>query len=273
MRRAERDMSIGEFTVVFNKIKFPLLAIGFWNLGEPLLNGDLFAMVRRASREKIFSVMLTNGTLLDRSKAGEMIESGLDYVGISMDGASVSSYNKYRRGGEFETVVENIRFLVAEKKRRRALNPFVEIVFLVMKDNEHEIDAMASLAKQLGVDKLSFKKVSLGFADEFLNPAEFLPAERRFIHAAHLDSVNSLKKFCFSPWIQVGVNADGNVVSCCGDYFSVPMGNLFVEGFSDVWNGARFKKFRTMLRRDIDAIDSCKLCAERSYDTDVFITM
>ncbi|MDD5746781.1 MAG: radical SAM protein, partial [Candidatus Omnitrophica bacterium] len=185
LNRAERDMSLAEFNVVFNKIKSNLLAVGFWNLGEPLLNGSLFEMVRVAAREDIFSIVLTNGTLLDQRKSQEVIASGLDYLGISMDGASASSYNKYRLGGDFKTVVGNIKFLIEEKKRRRSLTPFVEIIFLVMKDNEREIEAMIKLAGDLGVNKLSLKKVSLGFADEFIEPAEFLPAERRYIHSIH----------------------------------------------------------------------------------------
>jgi Predicted Fe-S oxidoreductases len=232
-------MSLAEFNVVFNKIKSNLLAVGFWNLGEPLLNGSLFEMVRVAAREDIFSIVLTNGTLLDQRKSQEVIASGLDYLGISMDGASASSYNKYRLGGDFKTVVGNIKFLIEEKKRRRSLTPFVEIIFLVMKDNEREIEAMIKLAGDLGVNKLSLKKVSLGFADEFIEPAEFLPAERRYIHSIHAGSISRLKKHCISPWLQVAVNADGNVVSCCGDYYSVSMGNLFTEGFPEIWNGAR----------------------------------
>ncbi|MCK4994199.1 MAG: radical SAM protein [Candidatus Omnitrophica bacterium] len=270
--REERDMSLREFEIVFEKIKANLLVIGFWNLGEPLLNEALFEMVQLASREKIFSIVLTNGTLLDKKKSQKVIESGLDYLGLSIDGASKASYNKYRLGGNFEKVVENISFIVQEKKKRRSLTPFIEIVFLVMKDNESEIAAMVQLAKRLGVDKLNLKKVSFNSVDEFVNISEFLPANPLFVHPIHANNHGKLKNHCVAPWFQATINADGNLTPCCGG-LTTAMGNIFVDGFSEIWNGARFKEFRKTMNKDIDAIESCRLCPERNYDTDIFLNM
>ena len=271
LNREERDLSLAEFGNIFNQVKSRLLAVGLWNLGEPLLNESLFDMVRMVSREKIFSIVLSNGTLLDKKKADAAVDSGLDYLGISMDGASASTYNKYRSGADFKQLVANIEYLSEEKKRRGSLTPFIEIIFLVMKDNEREINDMIKLSKRLGANKLSLKKISLSGTDNFIRTSEILPANPRFIHAIHADSRDRLKKYCIAPWFQVTINADGNVIPCCGGYRADIMGNVFAEDFSLIWNGPKFKDFRGKLRKDIDAVESCRRCAERSYDPEVFI--
>lgn len=273
LKREERDMSFSEFQLAFDKVKSNLLAVGFWNLGEPLLNKDLFKMVSYSYKERIFSIVLTNGALLDAEKTNEIIESGLDYLGVSMDGASAFTYQKYRKGGDFETVVNNIKFLIEEKKNRKSLSPFVEIIFLVMKDNEGEIGAMIQLARQLKINKLSFKKVSLISAEKNIDISKYLPRNPRFIHAIHTNNYTQ-RKHCILPWFQITINADGNVVSCCSDYLAVKMGNIFIEKLSKIWNGTRLKNFRRKINQDIDQITSCRLyCAERSYNTDIFLNI
>ncbi len=271
LNRPQRDMSLQEFKSVFDQLKSRLVAVGLWNFGEPLLIASLFDMIRIISRERIFSIVLTNGTLLDRKKAGAAVGSGLDYLGISLDGASEDTYNKYRPGGEFGTLLENIKYLVEEKKRRHSSTPFIEIIFLVMRENEHEISRMQGLARELGVNKLSFKKVSFGRWGEFIDLSGFLPSDRRFVHALHRSPPGRLKKYCIAPWLQATVNADGSVIPCCGGYLAETMGNVFGEKFSEIWNGRKFEQFREQLKNNIDAVESCLHCAERSYDTEVFV--
>jgi len=54
--------------------------------GEPLIRGDVFSLIDRASEKNIRPVLSTNGTLIDRQKARDIKDSGVVYVGISLDG-------------------------------------------------------------------------------------------------------------------------------------------------------------------------------------------
>ncbi|HON78635.1 MAG TPA: radical SAM protein [Spirochaetota bacterium] len=54
--------------------------------GEPLMRKDLFTLIERASNKSIRPVISTNGTLIDRDTARRIKDTGITYVGISLDG-------------------------------------------------------------------------------------------------------------------------------------------------------------------------------------------
>ena len=270
--RTEKDITLSEFKLLFNKVESYALMFAFWNFGEPFLNKDLLKMVAYAHERCVFCTVSTNGILLTKEKVNEIIASKLDYLTISMDGATEDSYKKYRKGGNFKSLLKNIRYLVDEKKRQKVLYPFIEIVFLIMRDNEHELIQMKHLAGELGVNKLTFKKVSLYRTNDFLDKKEFLPKNPKFIHAVHKE--NSKKNNdCALPWMQLIINSDGNISFCCADFLQTEkMGNLFTESVCEIWNGQRFRQLRKQITQNIETIPIChKYCPIRSFDNSVFI--
>jgi len=54
--------------------------------GEPLMRKDLFTLIQHASKKELRPVISTNGTLIDRDMAKRINDSGVVYVGISLDG-------------------------------------------------------------------------------------------------------------------------------------------------------------------------------------------
>ncbi|HPS56575.1 MAG TPA: radical SAM protein [Spirochaetota bacterium] len=54
--------------------------------GEPLVRPDLFTLLEYASKKGVRPVISTNGTLIDRAAAQRIKDSGVVYVGISLDG-------------------------------------------------------------------------------------------------------------------------------------------------------------------------------------------
>ena len=83
-------------------------------------------IIKLAHCRKIFTVVTTNGYFLTRELSRELILSGLDYHILSVDGATDETYRKYRIGGQFETVLSNIREIVDLKKELKSSSPFVE---------------------------------------------------------------------------------------------------------------------------------------------------
>jgi MoaA/NifB/PqqE/SkfB family radical SAM enzyme len=84
-------------------------------LGEPLLCDHLPSMISYARQNKIKAFVSTNLNILDNKKAEGLIESKLDYLLVSLDGASQEIYEKYRVGGDFNKVIANIRMLIKKK--------------------------------------------------------------------------------------------------------------------------------------------------------------
>ncbi|HLU76466.1 MAG TPA: radical SAM protein, partial [Burkholderiales bacterium] len=61
-------------------------------LGEPLMHPDFFRMVREAVSRGLKVSTNSNLTLLTEARARECVDSGLDTLHISLDGASATVY-------------------------------------------------------------------------------------------------------------------------------------------------------------------------------------
>ena len=81
------------------------------------------------------------------------VESGLDYMVMSIDGATQPAYEKFRRNGDLELVFENIRKLVSAKRRLGKRTPVLSWNFLAFEHNAHEIPLATQMARKLGVDR------------------------------------------------------------------------------------------------------------------------
>lgn len=131
--------------------------VWYFSNGEPLLHKKFGELIATTKRQQIFSVISTNLSLpLSQAFLESLVTSGLGIISVSLDGASAETYRQYRRGGEFDLVLRNIRSLVAIKQRLGLTYPLIEWRFLRFQHNEHEIEAARTLAAELGVDLLEF---------------------------------------------------------------------------------------------------------------------
>ena len=54
---------------------------------------------------------------LDDAAIEELVRSGLDTIMLSLDGATQATYQEYRRNGNLAVALDNLRRLVAAKRR------------------------------------------------------------------------------------------------------------------------------------------------------------
>ena len=145
------------FQSVIDELHETLLYLIFYFQGEPYLNPEFLEMVRYASAKKIYTATSTNAHFLDSENAKATVQSGLDRMIISIDGASQETYEAYRKEGDLQKVLEGTKNILSWKKALRSRTPHVVWQFLVVRPNEHEIGAIKKLAKEYGVDRLAFK--------------------------------------------------------------------------------------------------------------------
>src|SRR5689334_11421596 len=126
----------------------------FYFQGEPYLNPDFLEMVKYAASKKIYTATSTNAHYLNESNAKKTVESGLDRLIISIDGTTQETYKQYRVGGNLDKVLEGAKNIVKWKKELKSKTPFVIFQFLVVRHNEHQIEEVKQLAKQIGVDQV-----------------------------------------------------------------------------------------------------------------------
>src|SRR5204862_1212482 len=135
-------------------------------------------MVSYASGKKIYTATSTNAHYLNDNNARRTIESGLDRLIISIDGTTQDVYEQYRVGGKLDKVLEGARNIVKWKKELKSKTPFVFFQFLVVKPNEHQIEDIKVLAKEVGVDQVRFKTAQVYNYET--DPNHLIPSIEKF---------------------------------------------------------------------------------------------
>jgi MoaA/NifB/PqqE/SkfB family radical SAM enzyme len=255
--RKETDLCLETFKKAIDPLVPFLYEVYLYNWGEPLLNPGLFDMVRYCSARRIRTVVSTNLTLFENRMMDPLMDSGLDTLIVSLDGASAGSYSQYRRGGDFGKVLGNLKAIAAEKTKRGAKFPRLIWQFIVFRHNEAEIPQAVATAKQLGLDEIKFiasfaKMESLAYnaADKKREELEdYLPRDHRY----HLYGSNkgAFRKVVSCPflWNQIAVRSDGGIAPCCGSYHRKDdFGSLSSSDIMSVWNNERYQRARKSLR-------------------------
>lgn len=214
--------------------------IELYNWGEPFLHPNIFDMITYASKKRISVRLSTNLNHFDHGMAAKTVASGLDAMIVSVDGVKQETYEKYRRRGKLDVVLENIRILVAEKRKAGSRTPIITMRMLINRYNEHEISQMRALAESLGVDAFT---TFVTFVDTS-NPEqikEWLPENQSLSYydysAPELENVWA----CADLWESMTINWDGGVAPCCWlhqnkhDYT-----NAFTKTIKEIWNGPEY---------------------------------
>ncbi len=129
-------------------------SILFYNWGEPLLNRNTPKFIKQAKNFLLHTSLSSN--LCVNFDAEAIVKSGLDYMILSVDGASAKTYEQYRQGGNFNLAIKNIKRLVRAREKLRVSTPFLCWQFLLFEHNKHEIEAAKAMARELGVDVIRF---------------------------------------------------------------------------------------------------------------------
>ena len=237
----------------------------FYFQGEPYLNPKFLDMVKLASEKNIYTATSTNAHYLNDDNARKTIESGLDRLIISIDGTTQETYSSYRIGGKLEKVIEGTRNIVRWKKELRSKTPHIIFQFLVVKPNEHQIDEVYRLGKELGVDDIRLKTAQIY---DYENGSELMPTIGKYSRYKKTSSgkyiiKNTLENHCWKLWHSSVITWDGLVVPCCFDKdASHQLGDLKNTSFKELWQGEKYSRFRASVLRSRSEIDICTNCSE-----------
>lgn len=262
------QMTLDRFDQVLGALSPKLQNLALWNYGEPLLNRELPAMIASAKRAGVGVVKVSSNVhFLDGARGLSLLRSGLDVLILSVDGASQDTYATFRKDGDFDKVATSVAWLCAEKKRLGLARPRIELQFIVMSHNEHELPAMRRLAREWGVDRLRVKTVGADDeASKALVPAQSLLSRYQKDGA----TPNVRHAFCTMAWDHTVVNVDGSVTPCCylrpdmGQEFV--MGNAFQSSFSAIWRGEKYRAFRQAMLEGRASMPVCNRCRGGTHD-------
>ncbi|MBD0290857.1 MAG: SPASM domain-containing protein [Thermoleophilia bacterium] len=264
-------------------------------LGEPLLAPDFFPMLEHLAARGIRMGFNTNATLLTRERAERIVELGVDWLHVSLDGATAATYEDVRRRSSFDLVRGNVVGLVEAMRERGAAKPTLELVFVAMQRNVDELPALVRLAAELSVETVWVQNLSHSFSDT--DPAgdyreireyarrEALWAEanpnaaRAFEEAQALAAVmgvtvrlphleepprrrGSGEPGCGWPFESAYVTHDGKVQPCCAVMGAdrAVLGDVRAARFGEIWSNEAYRDFRSRLLTD-EPPDVCSGCS------------
>ena len=104
--RPTGSISLGNFQRYVDQLSKNLVYLMIYFQGEPYLNKQFFELVNYARSKRIYTATSTNGHFFDDENARRTIESGIDRIIISLDGSDEESYSSYRKGGDFNKVID-----------------------------------------------------------------------------------------------------------------------------------------------------------------------
>src|SRR6185437_11019075 len=149
------------FKKTIDELHNTLLYLIFYFQGEPYLHPKFTELVQYAASKNIYTATSTNAHYLTEENARKTVESGLDRLIISIDGTTQETYESYRVGGNLQKVIEGAKNIVKWKKQLKSSTPNVIFQFLVVKPNEHQIEDLKKLAKEIGVDEVGLKTAQI----------------------------------------------------------------------------------------------------------------
>jgi len=254
------------FRQIISDVKGHLIYLIFYFQGEPFINPDFLKMVKHASDNGIYTITSSNGHFLSDDIAKRTVESGLDRLIISIDGTTQEVYEQYRKEGNLENVIKGAKNVVKWKKKLHGNTPHVIFQFLVVKPNEHQIEEVKNLAKEIGVDEVKFKTAQVY---DYKNGNPLIPTIDKYSrYAQSEDGVFNLKRepgnACWKMWHSAVITWDGRVVPCCFDKDAThDMGTIKAESpLEDIWQNESYQNFRTQVFQNRESIDICQNCSE-----------
>ena len=115
--------------------------------GEPLMREDIFDLACHARNRGLKMALSTNGTLITPDVAVQIKACGIEYAGISLDGARAETHDRFRNlFGAFEQTIA--AFSACKEAGLRC-----GVRVTLTKENCHELEALVDLAISLGATR------------------------------------------------------------------------------------------------------------------------
>ena len=268
--------------------------------GEPLLNNELFDMIKYIQGKGLKVGFFSNGILMNKKIAKQVIELGVDEVFFSVTAGSPEVYakvNPMHKEKTYHLVKENIKNLVMMRNKLNKSYPKVKVTHVIHKQNHLDIINMAKDDAFENVDAARFFLIRPDKESEclILTPDEIdnirlqLPEAKEILKRAsiefypniffQLENYNPndgsycgdiyLNKGCVMGYLYNEFEANGKVHFCCHRRI---VGNLEKKSYKDIWHSKEFRTWRRhakfmsqhkdtkFLNNQVLYDDQCKVC-------------
>jgi len=258
MKRKIGFIDLALFEKIVKQMKLNSIVV-LHHFGDPLLHPKIEELIKICKKYGIKSSLSTNPSSLTSKNIKKILDAELDYLHISLDGATKETYEKIRRGrADYGIALKNIRLFLREKNRKRNKKPLTTIAIIQMKETKKEIkDFKKKWSNIRGIDIVEVKEFITwdGSMKDIINLGD--EYSHKFKRQAYYP--------CFWPWGRLTVLWDGRVVPCCFDYDGkLILGDLKTQTIKEIWNSQKMREFREQnIKNSFPKGHLCKNCRER----------
>lgn len=246
--RKDMDFDISLFERILSEVKDSVIAAMLWNYGEPLSTEHIYDMIQLCNKYRIFSMITTNGLLLNEENTQKIIDAKLNYLKISCYINSREDIDRY------SAIISRIKRL-----KNKGRFPFTDAVTILDNQSLLLLKEIYSELKDAGSDCVSYRKIDYHFDSDRVSRWKI---KRKPNH-----------NVCKRLYSLMLINSDGNVYPCCFDFrLHFPLGNARDNSIKDIWNGKSFQEFRSSYL-DSNMPDICRYCHSPDYNQRVYLTI
>jgi len=225
---------------------------------EPLTDPFLIERINYAKEKVPWAVVhvITNGVLLTEEISDKLIDSKLDWIGISFHGIRRETIEKSMKIS-YEMAMERISKFIGKIKQKKDIKKYLMITFLKHQYlTSEEKEEAVSFWKAKGVERISY----------FDGPVSRGGNVSKLPKVYHKGKVIG----CNSIWADemIHIVEDGKVILCCMDWRrEVVLGDLNDETIHNVWHGSRKQTWAMISgERDMPEKFLCKKCEEAALE-------
>jgi GTP 3',8-cyclase len=217
--------------------KLKQITIAGW--GEPLVNKSLPKMIAYMKKADIAEniSLVTNASLFNPKYALSIIDSGIDFIKISLQGVTSEKYLQTSSVKlDFDELVKNIGFLYKNKKNCKI---FVKVADISLGSGDKE--KFYSTFKNI-TDRMYIETIRPMFDN--LEKSVYLE-NKKFVSKFGQDHPPVI--VCPQPFYMMCVSPSGDVLPCCSYYDPLGLGNITEITIKEMWHGKKLKSFLKML--------------------------
>jgi len=237
-----RLMDFALFTRVIDEIAGKVPALRLSLRGEATLHPGFVACIEYAKRRGIGEVStLTHGGKLTGDFLARVIEAGIDWITISVDGVG-ETYDRIRKPLRFAQILEHLKEIKSYKKQRGLRRPVIKVqgIWPAISDNP-----------KLYYDSLA----------PYVDLVAFNPLIDYLANDTHIEYLEDFT--CPQQYQRLVIGADGLVMKCSNDEENREIiGDINKQTVHEVWHGEAMTRVREMHKRPRGFMESpvCRKC-------------
>jgi MoaA/NifB/PqqE/SkfB family radical SAM enzyme len=245
--------------------------------GEPLLRPELPELVSLATSLGLRVTMTTNGTLLNKETARQLVRVGLRGVNLSIDSPDRKTHDRMRgKDGAWKQALRAAAYLQRYRKKGR---PVIRMNTVISNRNYATLGELPDFAQQHGIDQINlisiddFSGVELAMRRKQIEKYNAEIAPRLAGRALELGLIDDEKQVfpfgrtpeeikkgkkgqyafgwyekhaCYAPWFHSLIDYNGLVYLCCMTREQTPpLGDIKATSFTEIWEGKLYQEART----------------------------